>query len=595
MAVSGANKYSTLLRILDSIRAEAIGTKWEMRYQGRSDIEHLQQARSRAFIHLYLKVMFGLADFAERESYVTDGTADGGIDGYFIDREMRRIHLLQSKFRNTEKNFEQKEIAPEDLLVMDIDRITGGQKEGLDGVPYNGKIQGLMRHISELPDIARYNYQITIIANCTLSKVHLRKLTEGHQASVFNFERSYNELVFPVVAGTYFQAQDVTVQLDLNHKSASAKTSYSVGTPEYECEITVLFIPTLEIAKVMDKYRNSILEYNPRSYLELEGQLVNSAITETLLRPNSNEFALMNNGITILSDETNLNERIGQHNKAQLRLLRPQIINGGQTAYTLSRIYNEDKANADARFQGKEVLTKVITLTPRDTTKETSAERLRLIEEISVASNRQTPVNNADRASTDAVYLIIQRLLFERFGIFYERKRGEFSDGLKSGYIERRKILERNLFLRIFLAARGDIRDAAKKRIFIQHKLSEAELTDAVALNQFADGFELFNVLSNPSRTPNNARRYRDVLAKVFVGVSLTDRSNSTSERIDLVEILWKELLNTIASSEAKYLTRVIDAATQERREVFAPEKWFSSQNFEGDVKKFITKKLAQG
>ena len=216
MTVSGATKYSTLLRILDAIRAEASGTKWETRYSiNSSDADIVQQARSRAFIHLYLKVMFGIADFSERESHLTDGANDGGIDGYFIDREMRRIYLLQSKFRNTEKNFEQKEIAPEELLVMDIDRITGGQKSDLSGKEYNGKIQGLMRHISELPDIARYNYQISIIANCKIAPGHLRKLTEGHQATVFNFERSYNELVFPIVAGTYFRAQDVTVNLDL--------------------------------------------------------------------------------------------------------------------------------------------------------------------------------------------------------------------------------------------------------------------------------------------------------------------------------------------------------------------------------------------
>lgn len=132
----------------------------------------------------------------------------------------------------------------------------------------------------------------------------------------------------------------------------------------------------------MDRYRNSILEYNPRSYLDLQdGRLVNQSIKETLLRPDSNEFALMNNGITILSDETNLSERIGQRNKAQLRLLRPQIINGGQTAYTLSRAFNEDREGAEVRFAGKEVLTKVITLTPKDASKDTTAERLRLIDE----------------------------------------------------------------------------------------------------------------------------------------------------------------------------------------------------------------------
>jgi hypothetical protein len=403
-----------------------------------------------------------------------------------------------------------------------------------------------------------------------------------------NFERSYNELVFPIVAGTYFRAQDVTVHLDLSHKSAGAKTSYSIATPEYECEITVLFIPTLEIAKVMDKYRNSILEYNPRSYLELEGQQVNSAIRETLLRPHSNEFALMNNGITILSDETNLNERIGQHNKAQLRLLRPQIINGGQTAYTLSRIFSEDKLGAESQFKEKEVLTKIITLTPRNPLKNTAAERLRLIEEISVASNRQTPVNNADRASNDPMYPVIQKVLFEKCGIFYERKRGEFSDGVRAGYIDRRKILERNLFLRIFLASRGDIREAGRKRIFIQHQLTLDELTDAAALDVFADGFDLFNGLTprNPDRNANNARRYRDALAKVYIGVTKTNRAMTIASRVGSVEALWTQLLHLISSSGGRYSTRVVDRKTGERRDAFAPEKWMSSPQFEDDLKK---------
>ena len=338
----------------------------------------------------------------------------------------------------------------------------------------------------------------------------------------------------------------------------------------------------------MDKYRNSILEYNPRSYLDLDGQQVNSAIRETLLRPDSNEFALMNNGITILSDETNLNERIGQHNKAQLRLLRPQIINGGQTAYTLSRILSEDKLGAAFQFDGKEVLTKIITLTPKNPTKNTAAERLSLIEEISVASNRQTPVNNADRASNDSMYPVIQKVLFEKCGIFYERKRGEFSDGVRAGYIERRKILERNLFLRIFLASRGDIKEAGKKRIFIQHRLTLDELTDDAALDVFTDGFALFNGL-NPRKASNanNARRYRDALAKVYIGIAKTDRAQPMHGRLDSVEKLWAQLLRLVSSSGRKYFSRVIDGS-KNKSDVFAAEKWMSSPQFEDDVRAFV-------
>ena len=121
---------------------------------------------------------------------------------------------------------------------------------------------------------------------------------------------------------------------------------------------------TGQASKIMSKYKNSILRYNPRSYLELEGAKVNSAITETVLSPDANEFAILNNGITIVCDESSISEQSGRLHRAQLFLVNPQIINGGQTAYTLSRIY--DRLGPEKQleiFSGKEVLVKAIALT----------------------------------------------------------------------------------------------------------------------------------------------------------------------------------------------------------------------------------------
>jgi hypothetical protein len=101
------SKYEMLVRVLDGIRAESKDTKFRSVYAvDSSNDEEIRQARSRGYIHLYLKVQFGLDDFTEREVYVTDGSQDGGIDGYYIDEQLRRIFLIQSKFRTTEENFE---------------------------------------------------------------------------------------------------------------------------------------------------------------------------------------------------------------------------------------------------------------------------------------------------------------------------------------------------------------------------------------------------------------------------------------------------------------------------------------------------------
>jgi len=354
------------------------------------------------------------------------------------------------------------------------------------------------------------------------------------------------------MSGTYFRASNLTVQLDLSHKSAGAKTSYSVSTPSYECEITVLFVPILEIARAMHTYRNSSLEYNPRSYLDLEGKSVNDSIRETLLKPDSNEFALLNNGLTILSDETNLNERIGQHNKAQLRLLNPQIINGGQTAYTLSRVFHEDPVTAPVRFSGKEVLVKVITLTAKEPLIDNSIERHRLIDEISVAT--------ADRLASESVHVRLQKIIFDRFGLLYERKRGEFSDGEFAGYIDRTQILERNLFVRIFLAAQGKLKLAVRRKIFVNHNLSEQELCDPESLDRFYQGYQVF-----VKRAPMKNGNLKRVLAKVYIGVSQTVvESCSVEQRVANIDQAW------VARRHAKYSKRVIDRETGESREVLA-------------------------
>ncbi len=585
---SEQTKYQTLIRILDAIRNEAEGTKWSQQYAVGSEVEEdIEQARARAYIHLYLKVMFGLVSFAEREPYITDGSHDGGIDGYFIDRDTREIHLIQSKFRRTETNFEQKEIDPREILVMDIDRITSGSLDNEDGVQYNGKIQGLIRNISQLQDAARYRYKVAILANCTMPTSHLRKLTGGHYADVFNFERSYNELVFPILSGTFFRASDVIIQIDLQNKSAGAKTSYSVTTKDYECEITVIFLPTLEVARIIDKYRNTVLEYNPRSYLEFEGQAVNSSIRTTLLKPDSNEFALMNNGLTILSNETNINERIGQHNKAQLRILNPQIINGGQTAYTLGRAMNEDRATAEERFAGKEVLTKIITLTPKNASVDTLDERNRLIREISEATNRQSPVVNADRLSNDPNYIKVQEVLYKRYGILYERKRGEFSDGIGSGYIKDAEILERNLFLRIFLSALGKLDAARRRKIFTSHDLTIDDLLDESKLEKFVDAYQLFKRLA--PRNTNTPKKYKDVLAKVYICTEKTSDENSIEDRIVEGGLLWNRLLELVAMKREEYVTQVLERRTGRQGEAFALDAWMTGKDFERDVRSFVS------
>ncbi len=332
-------KYEVLINILDHIRQEATDKHAKRYLPPESEPESLNNSRARAYIHLYMKVLFGALSFDDREHFITDGPYDGGIDGYYIEKTTKCIYLIQSKFRVSAKNYESKKISLDEILQMDVNRILEGELQDENGNDYNGKIKQLQREVGELPDVARYSYKIVLLANVpAVSAGKLRMLTGGYSVDIYDYERSYSELVYPVVSGTYFTASDISIPIDLSNKNAGSKISYTVSTKISDCEITVLFVPIIEIAKMMGKYKNSILKYNPRSYLDLEGQSVNQSIRETVLANDTNEFALYNNGITMLSDETYINEKIGQKNKAQLTVKNPQIINGGQTSFTLSRI-----------------------------------------------------------------------------------------------------------------------------------------------------------------------------------------------------------------------------------------------------------------
>jgi hypothetical protein len=586
-------KYLMLLRILDQIRQEAQPAGFTSRYLASTrEVDQINHERARAFIHLYLKVRFGILDFRDREHFITDGTYDGGIDGYYISSEEREIYIVQSKFRTSPSSFETRPISLEDLLAMDVARVLEGHEGDEAGNKYNGKILQFQREVRAIPDIGRYSYRLVLLANVEdLPPSKLARVVGGFPCEVINYEKCYDELVFPVVSGTYFNAADHVIHLDLSNKNAGSKISYTVGTQFGECDITVLFVPTIEIAQTFHKYKNSILKFNPRSYLQLEGQKVNEAIRATIFRQGQNEFALYNNGITMLSDETNLNERIGQRNKAQLNVRNPQIINGGQTAYTLSRIYSElTPEKAEAAFEGKEVLLKVITLNPGTMSHEDT--KLRLIEAISEATNLQTAVFAADRYSNEPVNLQLQTLLFERHGLLYERKRGEFQDGLDSGYIDGRQIVERNFFFRILFAANGNIKRAVEKRMFAKLSKSGWSVPTPEQTNRFYFAFQCFQLLSPIGYLPKNealelyAKLY--ILTSWFMPQDFASSRSAAQQAIDAFDFSWREFVAIHESGDSRFIKTRLNRLSGAVESHFNKQKWFRSGTFPDDAKQYF-------
>lgn len=574
-------RFETLLRVLDKIRTEAPSEQASRYRPDENDQEKINQARSRAFIHLYLKVMFGLSNFTERERTITDAAYDGGIDGYYIDTETKIVYLIQSKFRIKEKNFENKEITLEELLAMDINRVLDGEATDEAGNEYNGKIKQLQRELSQLPDVARYSYRVAILANLSgITQAKLRQLTGGFACEVFDYERTYKSLLFPVITGTYFTASDIVIPIDLSNKNAGSKISYHVKTKYSNCEITLLFVPTIEVARMMSKYRNAILKYNPRSYLDLEGHSVNSSIRSTITESKTNEFALYNNGITMLSEETNINEKIGQKNKAQLRIRNPQVINGGQTSFTLSRILEENPDKAEDLFGDKEVLLKIITLIDNDS----QEAKLELIDSISNATNKQTPVINADRFANEAFHISIQRKIFERHGLLYERKRGEFSAGVLDGYVDPHIIVERNHYWRMYYSANGATTKGSQKKLFQRNLFPGVDLGKNDTFDRALLGIKVFQKIREGVH--RNTPMDRHIYLKVFMYAELYFRPGTFAwlteieDRWPSFNQFWAEFVGTQKKKHGPKKRAYIDKETGEARiRLTEPDNFFHPEH----------------
>jgi hypothetical protein len=444
------HKYQTLIRILDRLRQEA--PSLYKTYHPKSDNdEGLIKARSLAFIHLLLKVKFGLTDFLERHKRITDGPQDGGQDAYFIDDEKKRLYLIQSKFGTTSENFEKKSMKADDLIRVEVAHITKGHEIDSNGTPFNSKIKAFQEELRKITDIAKYEYIVILLGNVyKLNDDQIRKLIDNCNYEIYDAESAYQKLIFPLSTGTYYDPDEIIISLELSQKQSPHLTQL-VGTDFGEYNVTAIFVPLKEIGRMMSKYKNAILKYNPRNFLSLQKKSVNENIRKSIMDQEKNSFAILNNGITILSDNINISVSTGKQNEGQLILTKPQILNGGQTAYTISTIFEEHRNKPQNPLKDKEVLLKIITPVT-----ETDTINTDFIELISNATNQQNEVSEADRKSNHDIQMSLQKQIYNDYGYFYERKAGEFHDGIKAGIIDKNLVIDRLSFIKAFWAYSGE-------------------------------------------------------------------------------------------------------------------------------------------
>lgn len=170
-----------------------------------------------------------------------------------------------------------------------------------------------------------------------------------------------------------------------------------------------------ELAALLERHGERLLERNIRRYLGLTGNHVNQAIADTLSNEDQRaDFYFFNNGVTLTCRQFSANEL--QRESVTVPVKGLQIINGGQTCTTIQRTLATLDSTA---FENTFVLVRLYELAEDDRA---------LVDAITIATNSQSPVDLSDLRANDALQSKLAMGL-ESLGYTYLRKRGSAEVG----------------------------------------------------------------------------------------------------------------------------------------------------------------------
>lgn len=195
------------------------------------------------------------------------------------------------------------------------------------------------------------------------------------------------------------------------------------ATKEGEFESYLAPLPGTVLANIYLAHGTQVLEGNVRAFLSVRGK-VNRGIRKTILSE-PEKFFLLNNGITVTSSgiETEI--------RAEGLLIKEindlQIVNGGQTTASLANAIVKDKVD----LSNVQVMMKLSVLSSHEVA-------VKLVPEISRASNSQNKVDEADFFSNHPFHIKIEELSKKilapavdgnqyQTAWFYERARGQYT------------------------------------------------------------------------------------------------------------------------------------------------------------------------
>ena len=369
---------------------------------------------------------------ADMRSGIVGATLDGGIDGFYIvlnESELIDSNSVRLTKRKNALSGLQSGVRL-DVVIMQSKNSKKWDSEAL------GKLRDVLEMILDpkktVADLRAFPLNDDVVENA----VTLRKLTHHLITLVpsVHFRVEYVSLAKQADIDTYRETKRKHVETALK----SRLPSKAVVAVRYvgDSEIVRLlgtsadFQSTLEFAKTpiregkslvglvtIDDYlsfvhkdktknlRDEMFAFNVRDYAGPNIQ-VNSAIRSTLETDSDSSFWWLNNGITVISDDSS------DPTETSWVLKNPMIVNGLQTSHVLHSVDLDNSITKKRRLQ---------CLVVRVITEADSKVR----ESVINGTNNQTAVNSLQLHANDEIQIRIEHYL-RAHGWYYERRRHQY-------------------------------------------------------------------------------------------------------------------------------------------------------------------------
>jgi hypothetical protein len=382
-----------LISVSDTIRDRA---KEELKI---TDDERL---RSLAFVHLSVMTMLDLSD-EEAFDCLVEGGQDFGVDAIHISEEHDgefTVSLFQGKYS---RKLESASNFPENGIKALINAI----RHLFDP---SSTLENVRERLRIKVETARSMIRDGSIPQVTaLACNNGLKWNESAEQTIlqegFGDQVTWEHVNHDRLMMIFQRAKPVNDALQLAGEAIIEDLNYS--------RVLVGRISVSEIAALIERHGERLLERNIRRYLGLKGNRVNEAIRDTLSGEENSNFYFYNNGITLTCDKFTYNAL--QSKDFQVRVENLQIINGGQTCITIFKTLKETLLGylpPDAY-----VLIRLYQL-PSDNED--------LVRKITFATNSQNPVDLRDLRANDERQKSLETDIGQ-LGFSYRRKRTDSS------------------------------------------------------------------------------------------------------------------------------------------------------------------------